>query len=254
MKLIRFNNNNTERCGILEGDRIAVLAGDMFGGLPARTGEIIPLQAVRILPPVRPSKIVAVGLNYLDHIEEFKHPVPKEPCIFLKPPTAVIGHQGDIMIPPLSKRVDYEAELAIVIGRKCKNIAPAETAGCILGYTCLNDVTARDLQKTDAQWARAKSFDTFCPVGPVIETAVDPDHLRVRALLNGAVTQDANTDRMVFSCGFIVSFVSQVMTLLPGDIIATGTPGGGGTLAAGDSIEIDIEGIGRLTNKVIDRS
>lgn len=252
MKLIRFAKNNKELCGILEGDRIAVLAGDLLGDLSARTGEIIPLDAVRIVPPVRPSKIIAVGLNYRDHIEEFKSPVPQEPCIFLKAPTSVIGHNEDIVIPTLSKRVDYEAELAIVIGRKCKNIGPAETPGCVLGYTCLNDVTARDLQKIDSQWARAKSFDTFCPIGPVIETAVDPDHLRVRSLLNGEVKQDSNTDRMVFSCAAIVSFISQVMTLLPGDIIATGTPGGGGMLAAGDSIEIDIEGIGRLTNKVID--
>jgi len=254
MKLIRFTKNNTECCGILERDQIAVLAGDLLGDLSARTGETIPLAAVRVLPPVRPSKIIAVGLNYLDHIKEFNLPVPTEPCIFLKPPTAVIGHADAIVMPRLSKRVDYEAELAIVIGRTCRGSAPAEAGGYVLGYTCLNDVTARDLQQTDVQWARAKSFDTFCPLGPVIETEVDPDHLRVRSLLNGTVKQDSNTARMVFSCGAIVSFVSQVMTLLPGDIIATGTPGGGGTLAAGDTVEIDIEGIGRLTNKVIEET
>jgi 2-keto-4-pentenoate hydratase/2-oxohepta-3-ene-1,7-dioic acid hydratase in catechol pathway len=249
MKLVRFSKDNEVYCGVLEGAAVKVLAGDFFCRPQAFTGECVPFDAVKVLPPVVPSKIIAVGLNYLDHIEEFKRSVPHEPCIFIKPPTSIIGHGDEIVLPRFSKRVDYEAELAIVIGAKCKQVGPSAAAGYVLGYTCLNDVTARDLQELDAQWARAKSFDTFCPVGPVVETVLNPDRLRIRALLNGKVTQDAHTSRMVFSCAAIVSFVSQVMTLLPGDIIATGTPGGGGTLHAGDTIEIDIEGIGRLTNR-----
>ncbi|HRZ86396.1 MAG TPA: fumarylacetoacetate hydrolase family protein [bacterium] len=250
VKMVRFVMGDEERCGIVSGKRVRILKGDFFGEKFEFTGKGVALEKVRILPPVSPSKIVAVGLNYRDHIEEFKSDVPAEPCIFLKPPSAVIGHGDAIVMPAASKRVDYEAELAIVIRRCCRNIAPEQAKEFVLGYTCLNDVTARDLQNSDKQWARAKSFDTFCPVGPFVVSGIDPDACSIRSIQNGAVRQDSHTSRMVFSCSFIVSFVSRVMTLMPGDLIATGTPGGGGTLTAGDTIEVDIEGIGTLTNTV----
>jgi 2-keto-4-pentenoate hydratase/2-oxohepta-3-ene-1,7-dioic acid hydratase in catechol pathway len=208
---------------------------------------------VRLLAPVLPTKIVAVGRNYADHAAEMGNPVPDEPVIFLKPSTAVIGPGEAIRVPRGVGRVDHEGELAVVIGRLAKNV-PVEDAGtAVFGFTCANDVTARDLQKKDGQWGRAKGFDTFCPLGPVISTDVDPIDIHLAVRVNGDVRQSASTTDMVHGVGTVVSFVSRVMTLLPGDVILTGTPSGVGPLAHGDTVEVDIEGIGVLANVVVDR-
>ncbi len=198
-----------------------------------------------------PSKIVALGLNYRDHAKEFKLPVPEEPIIFMKPPTAVIFDGDDIVYPAQATRVDYEAELAIVIGKKAKNINAADVPDYIRGYTCLNDITERHIQGRDGQWTRAKSFDTFCSIGPVVTDEIDPANVAVRSYLNGELKQDSNTRNLIFTIGKIVEFVSGVMTLLPGDVIATGTPSGIGPMLPGDEIVIEVEGIGKLTNRVV---
>jgi 2-keto-4-pentenoate hydratase/2-oxohepta-3-ene-1,7-dioic acid hydratase in catechol pathway len=198
----------------------------------------------------QPSKIVAVGRNYADHAKELGNDTPAEPIIFLKPPTTVLAPGGTIVRPAMSQRVDHEGELAIVIGAVAKNISAARWREVVRGFTCANDVTARDLQKKDIQFTRAKSFDTFCPLGPHIETDLDPSRLRVRTRVNGETKQDGNTEQMVFKCDFLIEFITSVMTLLPGDVILTGTPAGVGPLAAGDTVEVEIEGIGTLRNVV----
>lgn len=198
----------------------------------------------------QPTKVVLVGLNYRDHAKELKMPLPEEPILFLKPPTAVIGPEDSIIYPEQSKRVDYEAELAVVIKDKCKDIEPDEVMEHVEGFTCLNDVTARDLQSMDVQWTRAKSFDTFCPVGPKIVRDIEPNNVKIQSYLNGELRQDSNTSNFIFNTEELVSFVSKVMTLLPGDIVATGTPSGIGAMEKGDTIEIKIEGIGTLRNYV----
>ncbi|HUV03106.1 MAG TPA: fumarylacetoacetate hydrolase family protein [Desulfobacteria bacterium] len=198
----------------------------------------------------QPTKVVLVGLNYKDHARELKMPLPDEPILFLKPPTALIGPEDYIIYPKQSKRVDYEAELAVVIKNECKNVEPGEVMDFIEGYTCLNDVTARDLQSKDVQWTRAKSFDTFCPVGPRIVTDIDPDNVKIQSYLNGELRQDSNTSNFIFTTEELVSFTSKVMTLQKGDIIATGTPSGIGAMQRGDTVEIVIEGIGTLRNYV----
>ena len=198
----------------------------------------------------QPTKVVLVGLNYRDHAKELKMPLPEEPILFLKPPTAVIGPEDSIIYPEQSKRVDYEAELAVVIKDKCKDIEPDEVMEHVEGFTCLNDVTARDLQSMDVQWTRAKSFDTFCPVGPLIVKDIEPNNVKIQSYLNGELRQDSNTSNFIFNTEELVSFTSKVMTLLPGDIVATGTPSGIGAMKRGDTIEIKIEGIGTLRNYV----
>lgn len=197
-----------------------------------------------------PSKIIAVGLNYKDHAEELGMELPDEPLIFLKPPSTVIESGQSIIIPQESKEVDYEAELAVVIGRGGKDIEASKAAQYIAGYTCANDVTARDLQKKDGQWSRAKSFDTFCPLGPKVVKDIDSSNLSIKLLLNEEVKQNSNTNQMVFNAFVLVSFISRIMTLLPGDIILTGTPPGVGQLKKGDTVEVEIEEIGRLSNLV----
>nr|QNO58019.1 putative 2-keto-3-deoxyxylonate dehydratase [Methanosarcinales archaeon ANME-1 ERB7] len=198
----------------------------------------------------RPTKIVLVGLNYKDHAKELNMPLPPEPIIFMKPVTALIGPGECIVYPSQATRVDYEAELAIVIKDVCKDIEPEGVMEHIAGFTCLNDVTARDIQKRDVQWTRAKSFDSFCPVGPEIVKDVDPNNLTIHSFLNGELRQDSNTAEFIFTVETLVSFITQVMTLMPGDIIATGTPGGIGAMHRGDTIEVTIEGIGTLRNYV----
>ena len=198
----------------------------------------------------KPTKIVLVGLNYKDHAEELGMPLPQEPILFMKPVTALIGPEESIIYPAQAKRVDYEAELAIIIKDVCKEIEPEVVMEHIEGFTCLNDVTARDIQKKDVQRTRAKSFDTFCPVGPEIVTDIDPDNLKIQSYLNGELRQDSNTANFIFTVSELVSFISHVMTLMPGDIIATGTPGGIGAMNKGDTIEIRIAGIGTLQNYV----
>jgi len=196
----------------------------------------------------KPTKIVCVGLNYRDHAKEMNLPIPKTPILFMKPTTSLIGPEDNILYPIQSKRVDYEAELAIIIKDRIRNIKEAEATKHIEGFTCLNDVTARDLQKADTQWTRAKSFDTFCPIGPKIATGIDPNNLKIQSFLNGKLKQDSSTSNFIFKIEELVSFISKVMTLMPGDIIATGTPPGIGPMQKGDKIEIKIEGIGSLIN------
>ena len=197
-----------------------------------------------------PSKIVCVGRNYADHAKELGNEVPSEPILFLKPPSAVIAHGAKIVLPPQSQRVEHESELAIVIGKEARNVSAARWRDYVQGFTCANDVTARDLQKKDVQFTRGKSFDTFCPLGPWIETDLDPSALRVLARVNGAIRQDGNTRQMIFPPPVLVEFITSIMTLLPGDVILTGTPAGVGPLASGDTVEIEIEGIGTLRNVV----
>ena len=205
---------------------------------------------MRIYELPKPTKIVAVGRNYADHAKELGNDTPSEPIIFLKPPSAVLAPEGTIVRPPMSQRVDFEGELAIVIAREAKNIPAAEWRHYVLGFTCANDVTARDLQKKDVQFTRGKSFDTFLPLGPHIEPDVDPSSLRIQTRVNGETKQDGNTEQMVFKCDFLIEFITQVMTLYPGDVILTGTPAGVGPLNAGDVVEVEIEGIGVLRNVV----
>jgi len=200
--------------------------------------------------PQQPTKIVLVGLNYTDHAEELGMPLPDEPIIFLKPPTALLGPEDWIIYPAQAQRVDYEAELAVVMQDQCTHVEPEAVLEHVAGFTCLNDVTARDLQKKDMQWTRAKSFDTFCPVGPRIVKEIEPNNVRIQSYLNGELRQDSTTANFIFSVEELVSFVSHVMTLQPGDIIATGTPSGIGAMQHGDTIEIVIEGIGTLRNYV----
>jgi 2-keto-4-pentenoate hydratase/2-oxohepta-3-ene-1,7-dioic acid hydratase in catechol pathway len=198
----------------------------------------------------QPTKVVLVGLNYKDHARELQMPLPDEPILFLKPPTALIGPEDYIVYPAQSKRVDYEAELAVVIKDECKAIEPEAVMDFVEGFTCLNDVTARDLQSKDVQWTRAKSFDTFCPIGPKIVTDIDPNSVKIQSYLNGELRQNSNTSNFIFSMEELVSFTSKVMTLQSGDIIATGTPSGIGAMEKGDTIEIKIEGVGTLRNYV----
>lgn len=211
----------------------------------------MPVSAVKFLPPVIPSKIVAVGLNYIDHAEELNMPVPEEPVLFMKPSTAVIGHEDCIILPPISQRVDYEGELAVVIAEDCKNVSEERARDYILGCTCFNDVTARDLQSKDGQWTRAKSFDTFAPIGPYIAEIDDPAKLSIQTRVNGKVVQKSNTSNLIFDAFQLVSFISSVMTLKAGDVIATGTPAGVGMLRNGDVVEVEIEKIGVLRNHAV---
>jgi 2-keto-4-pentenoate hydratase/2-oxohepta-3-ene-1,7-dioic acid hydratase in catechol pathway len=251
MRIVRYAHHGRIDFGILEGELIRRLGQSPFKGMSA-TGESIPLDQVRLVAPCIPSKIVALGLNYRDHAAEFGHPIPEEPLIFLKPSTAVIGPDEDIVYPAMSRRVDYEAELAVVMGRPCRNVKEQDFRDYVLGYTAINDVTARDLQKKDGQFTRSKSFDTFAPLGPWIETEIpDPDNLTVAAYLNGERRQHSSTRNLVFGVGALVSFISRIMTLLPGDVIATGTPSGIGSMQPGNVVEIRVQGIGTLRNRVV---
>jgi len=214
-------------------------------------GREYPMDKVKVLPPCSPTKIVCVGLNYKYHAAEMKVAIPDEPILFLKPPSSVIAHEENIIYPKQSAQVDYEAELAIVIGKRARHIRAEDARDHILGYTCFNDVTARDLQKKDVQWTRAKSFDTFSPVGPFIVTGIDPTNLSIQSKLNGKLMQSSNTGNMISDPYRLVEFISGVMTLESGDVIASGTPSGIGPMKKGDIIEIEIEYIGTLRNKVI---
>jgi 2-keto-4-pentenoate hydratase/2-oxohepta-3-ene-1,7-dioic acid hydratase in catechol pathway len=243
MKLIRYELNGRICQGrIVDGRAYAV---DAAAGFPGHAmGEI------RLLPPVQPTKVVAIGLNYRDHAEEVGLPIPEEPLLFLKPPSSVIGPGDTIVMPPQSRRVDYEAELAIAIGKTASKVTARDSRDYILGYTCLNDVTARDLQGKDGQWTRAKGFDTFCPIGPWVETEIDPLDLKIELYLNEERKQESRTSMLIFNPYLLVEFISGVMTLFPGDVIATGTTSGIGPMKSGDTVEVRIEGIGSLTNRV----
>jgi 2-keto-4-pentenoate hydratase/2-oxohepta-3-ene-1,7-dioic acid hydratase in catechol pathway len=254
MRIARFSTDDGMSFGVVEENTVAAIAAHPFGELTF-TGQRLPLADVRLLAPILPSKIIAIGKNYADHVREMGgDEPPAEPVIFSKPSTAVIGPGEAIAYPEkLSERVDHEGELAVVIGRMCREVPAARAADVILGYTCANDVTARDLQKKDGQWTRAKGFDTFCPIGPWIETEADPADLAISTTVNGDVRQDARTSLLLRDVPTLVEYVSQVMTLLPGDVILTGTPAGVGPLQIGDEVTVTIEGIGSLTNRVIER-
>jgi len=255
MRLARLSVGGKVHFAIMENDTARVISVEDFfsGGLAeAGGGESFKVEDISILAPVMPTKIVAIGLNYRAHAAEFNQKIPGEPLFFMKPSTAVIGPGDEIVYPKhMSHRVDYEGELAIVIGRKAKDISISEAPSYILGYTAFNDVTARDLQGRDGQWTRAKSFDTFAPLGPWIETELDPCNVTIESSLNGEVRQNSNTLDMIFNVFELVSFVSKVMTLLPGDVIATGTPPGVGKMKPGDIVEVSVSGIGTLTNTVV---
>ena len=251
MRLVRFRFGDRIATGAADFDSesIRVIRGTYFED-PLPTGEEVPFDDVRLLAPVLPSKVVCVGKNYAAHAAEFGMEVPEEPLLFLKPSTAVIGPNDPIQLLPISKRVDYEGELAVVIGRLARNVRTEDAYRYILGYTCANDVTLRDLQKTDDQWARAKGFDGSCPLGPWIETSLDPTDVRVETRLNGDIRQAGQTSDMVFGVATLVEYITTFMTLLPGDVILTGTPEGVGKLAPGDTVEVEVDGIGTLANPV----
>lgn len=236
--------------GQLEGEHIREISGSPWTSWShgSRTWRV---PDVRLLAPVDPGKIVCVGRNYVAHAAEFGHEVPKEPLIFLKPPSAMIGPGEPIVLTPQSQRVEHEGELALVVGRRCSHLEDSDDAlTYLLGYSCLNDVTARDLQKSDVQFTRAKGFDSFCPIGPHIETQLDPSDVLVETHVNGALRQSGRTSLMVYPAAFLVRWISRVMTLNPGDVIATGTPAGVGPLVAGDVVEVSVSGVGVLRNPV----
>lgn len=254
MKIARFSHQDAIAYGIVDDDELVQLAGDpMFAGFEP-TGKRIPIADVALLAPVIPrSKVVAIGRNYRAHAEELGNDVPAEPLMFLKPNTAVIG-PGDVIVRPTqSERVDFEGELVVVIGRIAKNVPVEKALDVVFGYTVGNDVTARDLQRSDGQWSRAKGFDTFCPLGPVIETEFDPaSAARVVTRVNGDERQSAPLTDLMFPIADLIAYASSVFTLLPGDVIMTGTPAGVGPLVAGDEVEVEVEGIGVLRNTVRD--
>jgi len=256
MKIVRYRDgaSGEERYGILDGESVLAAGGDPFTGALRPGGTVGRLGEVALRPPVRPGKIVCVGLNYAAHVTENDptRVVPEEPVLFMKPPSALIGPGGAIRIANPGNRTDYEAELAIVIGRRARNVAEGDAPDYVLGYTAGNDVSDRVLQKKDGQWVRAKGYDTYCPLGPCLVTAdeLDPGDLKVESRLNGEVRQSQRTSSMIFPPFFLVGFVSRVMTLEPGDVILTGTPEGVGPMAAGDTIEVEVEGVGVLRNRV----
>jgi len=252
MLYCRFQSGGAAGWGVVEQHEVWEVAPDIFSPFE-KTGRSFPMEAVRFLPPCQPSKIVAVGLNYQAHIAEFgRTETPPEPVIFLKPPSALIGLNDPIVLPRGVSPVDYEAELGVVISKKARRVPESEALDYVLGCTCVNDVTARGLQKKDSQWARSKGFDTFAPVGPWIADGLPPQKLRLESYLNGKIVQESHTSQMLFSVARLVSFISGVMTLLPGDLISTGTPVGVGPLKAGDVIEVFVEGVGRLRNPVVE--
>jgi 2-keto-4-pentenoate hydratase/2-oxohepta-3-ene-1,7-dioic acid hydratase in catechol pathway len=250
MKIVRFQDGPLVKYGVIEKETIREMEGDPFSHFHL-TSKAKKIGETKLLSPCLPSKIVALGLNYRDHAEEVKLPIPDKPLLFIKPSTSVIGPGEAILYPKMSKRVDYEAELAVVMGKVAKHVSEEQATDYILGYTCLNDVTARDLQPKDGQWTLSKSFDTFSPIGPWIVTDMDPYQLEISSYLNGERRQHSNTKNLIFGPRQLVSFISWAMTLLPGDVIATGTPSGIGPMAIGDQIDVVIEGIGTLSNRVI---
>ncbi len=250
--LVRVNVVGSPLWGVVEDGRVRELRGDPCGDWE-RGAELGPLDDVRLLAPAVPTKIVCVGLNYPTHADESSMDLPSEPLLFFKPPSSVIGPGAPILLPPQSQRVDYEAELAVIIGRRCRDVVPEEAWKHVLGVTCGNDVTARDLQRRDHQWARAKGFDTFCPLGPWLVTGLDEADvadLQITCRVNGEPRQHGRTGEMVFSPVQLITYVAGIMTLEPGDVIMTGTPSGIGPLVAGDVAEVEVEGIGVLHNPV----
>lgn len=254
MNLLRFSSQGVKKYGLLNSlGEVREIKGNIYEPFEF-TGNIYNLEEINLIAPCEPSKIICVGLNYKAHIDEFQRDTagpPEEPVIFLKPPSAVIGPRETILYPEMSKRVDFEGELALVIGKAGRNIEVSDVPGFILGYTCGNDVTARDLQKKDGQWTRGKGFDTFAPLGPWIETELDPGNLKIQTFLNDELKQESSTRNMIVPVFELVSFISRIMTLLPGDVIFTGTPGGVGPMEKGDTVKVVIEGIGGLQNVLV---
>src|SRR6202140_1712893 len=264
MKYCAFELNGQSRYGLVEIvagieqiTRLLLKSPEQDGGdiedLPSKRMDYVALSEARLLVPVQPSKMVCVGRNYREHAAELGNEVPSEPLLFFKPPSSLLAPGGEIRWPKLSQRVDFEGELAVVIGKKCYKLgAEEDVRPYILGYTCLNDVTARDLQKKDGQWTRAKGFDTFCPVGPLVTDEIDPwAGIALETRVNGTVRQQGNTRDFIFPLDVVIRYISQVMTLVPGDLISTGTPQGVGPVISGDSMEVIVEGIGILSNPVL---
>ena len=250
MRIARFQIAGRTRFGVALDDGIRPLLGSPFETRELDERVLLPYDAVHLEVPVAPTKIVCVGRNYAAHAKELGNAVPSEPLLFLKPPSALLPHGGVIELPPDSERVEHEGELAVVISRPCRNLRAEQARDFILGYTCFNDVTARDLQRRDVQFTRGKGFDTFAPCGPFIETDVDASDLRVTVRVSGVTRQDGRTSAMIFPVGELVAYASRIMTLMPGDLIVTGTPEGVGPLVDGDVVEVEIEGVGTLTNTV----
>lgn len=251
MRIIRFREHPEAwpAWGWVSEDRVGLITGSPFSDFRRESAER-PLASVQLLPPVVPGKIICVGRNYAAHAAEHAAEIPALPLLFSKPPSAVIGPGEPIVLPPQSQRVEHEAELGVVIGQRARWISPEEASGYILGYTAANDVTARDLQESDGQWTRAKGFDTFCPLGPWIDTHLDPSDLLVTCHVNGQLRQMASTRDMVFPVPQLLAYISSIMTLEPGDLLLTGTPSGVGLLSAGDEVQVEIGGLGLLTNPV----
>lgn len=241
------------RLARVEGDRVIPLVGDLFGETRP-DGAPLALSRVQLLAPVIPSKVVGVGVNYRAHAAEMGRDLPKVPKIFLKPSTAVIGPGDAIPLPPGTERVDHEAELGVVIGRTMQRVPAEDALKYVLGYTAVNDVTARDFQKADGVFARAKGFDGFCPLGPVVATGLDPRDLAVRCWVDGELRQDGRSSDLIFDVPAVLAFISSIMTLLPGDVVSTGTPSGVGPLSVGQVVTVEVEGVGRLTNPVVARA
>jgi 2-keto-4-pentenoate hydratase/2-oxohepta-3-ene-1,7-dioic acid hydratase in catechol pathway len=255
MKLCRFTHQTLAepRYGIIEGESVrSLIDADPFGNPPRAHADRIQLSEIKLLAPATPSKIVCVGRNYREHAAELGNPLPSEPLLFLKAPSAIIATDEAIRLPPESIQVEHEGELGVVIGRTLSHLSDEEDSlAHVLGYTCINDVTARDLQRKDIQFTRAKSYDTFCPVGPFIVTDINPADVTLMTRVNGEIKQQANTSTMAFSVAYLLRYISRVMTLLPGDLIATGTPAGVSRLNESDIVEVEVEGIGVLRNRIV---
>ncbi len=254
MQIARFALGDDPRYGVVDGDDLVVLSGDPLYAEINPTGQRVPIDSVRLLAPVIPrSKVVAVGRNYAEHAAELGNEVPESPLVFLKPNTSVIGPDDPILLPDYSRDVQHEAELAVVISRICKDVPVERANDVILGYTCANDVTARDVQKEDNTWTRGKTFDTSCPLGPMIALDLDVSNLKIQARVDGELRQDGSTSQMVRSVPELIAYASSLFTLLPGDVLLTGTPAGVGRIEHGQRVEVEIEGIGTLSNPVMRR-
>ena len=251
MQICRYiNEDQAPAYGIVQEGMVHAMLGDLCQE-PDIGGVLAPLEQVHLLAPAQPSKIVAVGWNYLDHVTEHDAEAPAEPLLFLKPPSSIIGPGASIQIPAQTQHVEHEVELAVIIGQGGRQIAQKDAMKHVLGYSCADDVTARDLQKSDGQWTRAKGFDTFCPLGPWVETELDPGNLAVTARVNGKVRQQGETGQLIFPVEMLISYISGIMTLEAGDVILTGTPAGVSPIHAGDLVEVEVEGIGVLSNNVV---
>ena len=250
MKFVRFKQGEVVSYGVLEDNDIKIIEGELFSVYTV-TNRKVSIDSVELLAPCQPSKAVCIGLNYHDHASEMKLELPKNPLIFLKPSSSLTHPGGTIEYPSISNNLHYEAEMAIVIGKTARKVPPEKANDYIFGYTCANDVTARDIQMADGQWTRGKSFDTFLPLGPCIVTDIDPHNMDIKLYLNDEIKQSSNTCQLIFKVPEIIAYVSQVMTLYPGDVIITGTPSGVGPMNVGDTVAVELSGVGKLVNKVI---